>query len=59
MKKGERNTPNLPNILISDPNKYTGETLTKSGINALMEACKVDNEKGVELLIKNGANPIT
>ena len=29
-----------------------------NGVKTLMEACKLDDHRGVEFLIKNGANPI-
>ncbi len=36
--------------------KYTGEKNGTNGIKTLMEACKIDDYRGVELLLNNGAS---
>eukprot|EP00347_Sterkiella_histriomuscorum_P022101 403331675 len=39
--------------------KYLGEKMGLHGMKTLMEACKLDDHRGVEFLINNGANPIS
>ena len=47
----------LPGIQKSSSQKYVGKIVSNKGTKALMEACKIDDYKGAELLLKNGANP--
>lgn len=49
----------LKNSRFQDPDsKYLGEKMGVNGAKTLMDACKMDDHRGVEYLIMNGANPI-
>jgi len=39
--------------------RYLGENAGTNGLQTLMEACKLDDYRGVEFLLANGASPST
>ena len=39
--------------------RYLGEKAGTNGLKTLMEACKLDDYRGAEFLLANGASPST